>query len=180
MGGIDLCHGRRDDEHHLGDLQALMDERYGDRPPWYRRAATSAAWPSATCRSPGNGGGPDPAGPPQPVAGPVDQGGSASRASPARAAADAARPGPPPAPTPSRCCAPTSAKRPALPFAPSGERSIARAYLKALWRARRLIYLEDQYLWSEDVACALVDALRRSPDLRLIAVALATPTRTGA
>ncbi|HXQ56184.1 MAG TPA: phospholipase D-like domain-containing protein, partial [Actinomycetes bacterium] len=62
------------------------------------------------------------------------------------------------------------AKRPPLPFAPTGERSIARAYLKALWRVRRLVYLEDQYLWSEDVAQALADALRRSPELRLIAV----------
>ena len=30
---------------------------------------------------------------------------------------------------------------------PDGERSIARAYLKALARARALVYLEDQYLW---------------------------------
>jgi hypothetical protein len=36
MGGIDLCHGRRDDEHHLGDPQSVpMDPRYGDRPPWH-------------------------------------------------------------------------------------------------------------------------------------------------
>ena len=40
------------------------------------------------------------------------------------------------------------AKRPRLPFAPEGERSIARAYLKVFQRARRLIYVEDQYLWS--------------------------------
>jgi phosphatidylserine/phosphatidylglycerophosphate/cardiolipin synthase-like enzyme len=71
------------------------------------------------------------------------------------------------------------AKRPPLPFAPSGERSIARAYLKALWRARRLIYLEDQYLWSEDVAQALADALRRSPELRLLAVVPRYPDQDG-
>ena len=36
MGGIDLCHGRRDDERHLGDPQAVeMDERYGPHPPWH-------------------------------------------------------------------------------------------------------------------------------------------------
>ena len=35
-----------------------------------------------------------------------------------------------------------------FPFAPDGERSIARAYLHAFSRARRLVYLEDQYLWS--------------------------------
>src|SRR3954452_5089688 len=33
-GGIDLCHGRRDDEHHEGDPQAIeLDPRYGPRPP---------------------------------------------------------------------------------------------------------------------------------------------------
>ena len=39
-------------------------------------------------------------------------------------------------------------RRTPYPFAPEGERSIARAYLKAFGRARRLVYLEDQYLWS--------------------------------
>ena len=34
-------------------------------------------------------------------------------------------------------------KRPPYPFARKGERSIARAYLKAFPRARRLVYLED-------------------------------------
>ncbi len=37
-------------------------------------------------------------------------------------------------------------------YAKDGERSIARGYTKAVRRARRLIYLEDQYLWSEEVA----------------------------
>src|SRR5690606_41756508 len=41
-----------------------------------------------------------------------------------------------------------------LPYAPAGERSVARAYAKALLRAQRLVYVEDQYLWSEDVARA--------------------------
>ena len=36
VGGIDLCHGRRDDEHHAGDEQAIdLDPRYGPRPPWH-------------------------------------------------------------------------------------------------------------------------------------------------
>ena len=34
------------------------------------------------------------------------------------------------------------------PFAPAGERSVARGYTKALSQARHLIYIEDQYLWS--------------------------------
>jgi phosphatidylserine/phosphatidylglycerophosphate/cardiolipin synthase-like enzyme len=36
VGGIDLCHSRRDDEDHAGDPQAQpMDKRYGPRPPWH-------------------------------------------------------------------------------------------------------------------------------------------------
>ena len=36
VGGIDLCHGRRDDERHDGDEQAIeLDARYGPRPPWH-------------------------------------------------------------------------------------------------------------------------------------------------
>ena len=38
------------------------------------------------------------------------------------------------------------------PFAPDGERSVARGYTKALRRARSLVYVEDQYLWSSEVA----------------------------
>ena len=57
------------------------------------------------------------------------------------------------------------AKRPPFPFAPGGERSVARAYAKALARARSLIYVEDQYFWSREVADILAGALRRRPDL---------------
>jgi phosphatidylserine/phosphatidylglycerophosphate/cardiolipin synthase-like enzyme len=71
------------------------------------------------------------------------------------------------------------AKRPSYPFAPEGERSIARAYLKAFQRARRLVYLEDQYLWSERAAHALADALRRNHRLRVVAVVPRYPDRDG-
>ena len=56
------------------------------------------------------------------------------------------------------------------PFAPHGERSVARGYIKALQRASRLIYIEDQYLWSSDVGDRIARALARNQDLRLIAV----------
>ena len=62
------------------------------------------------------------------------------------------------------------AKRPAYPFAPEGERSIARAYLKALRRARRLVYLEDQYFWSR---------ARRTRARRRVACAPGAPRRRG-
>jgi phosphatidylserine/phosphatidylglycerophosphate/cardiolipin synthase-like enzyme len=55
-------------------------------------------------------------------------------------------------------------------FAPHGERSIARAYNKVVPRARRLIYVEDQYLWSKRVARLFAQALRENPELHLIAV----------
>jgi hypothetical protein len=55
-------------------------------------------------------------------------------------------------------------------FAPHGERSIARAYNKVVPLARRLIYVEDQYLWSKRVAELFARALRDNPDLHLVAV----------
>ena len=61
-------------------------------------------------------------------------------------------------------------RRPRLPYAPRGERSIALAYAKALSRAQRLVYVEDQYLWSMDVARIFAAALRRAPRLQLVAV----------
>jgi phosphatidylserine/phosphatidylglycerophosphate/cardiolipin synthase-like enzyme len=71
------------------------------------------------------------------------------------------------------------AKHPAYPFAPEGERSIARAYLKALRRARRLVYLEDQYFWSERAAHALAEALRAHPGLHVVVVVPRRPDRDG-
>ena len=61
-------------------------------------------------------------------------------------------------------------RRPRYPYAPQGERSIALAYAKALGRAQQLIYVEDQYLWSFDVARIFAAALHRSSRLHLIAV----------
>ena len=70
-------------------------------------------------------------------------------------------------------------RRPGYCFAPDGERSVARGYLKALPRARSLIYLEDQYLWSKPVARVLAAALRDNPGLRLIAVIPRFPDQDG-
>jgi len=49
------------------------------------------------------------------------------------------------------------------PFAPRGEFGIQHAYLAALRGARRLIYLENQYLWSPHVMEVLLAALREPP-----------------
>ena len=60
--------------------------------------------------------------------------------------------------------------RPQTPYAPHGERSVARGYGKAFRRARRLMYLEDQYMWSPHIARLLADALRANPELHVVVV----------
>ena len=179
VGGIDLCHSRRDDAEHLGDAQRQpMAAVYGNRPPWHDvqllvrgpavgdvEATFRERWddPSPLSRNPlrlmhdrMNG----------------DQTNNA--------------PLPPQAPDPAPCGGHAVQllrtypyRRRGFPFAPDGERSIARGYLKALANARSLIYLEDQYLWSIDVARAMAVALRRSPDLRLVAVLPRFPDQDG-
>ena len=57
------------------------------------------------------------------------------------------------------------AKRPPYPFAPDGERSIARMYSKALARARSFIYVEDQYFWSEEIARAVRGGTETRPPI---------------
>ncbi len=49
-------------------------------------------------------------------------------------------------------------------FARRGEFGVAAVYRDAIARARRYIYLENQYLWSEEVVGALVEALERNKD----------------
>jgi phosphatidylserine/phosphatidylglycerophosphate/cardiolipin synthase-like enzyme len=70
--------------------------------------------------------------------------------------------------------------RPPYDFAPDGERSVARGYTKAIKRARRLIYLEDQYMWSGEVARLFAEALRNHPDLHLVVVVPRVPDQDGA
>ena len=65
------------------------------------------------------------------------------------------------------------------PFARGGERSVARGYTKALTKARRLIYVEDQYLWGLHVGDVFTQALRDNPELRVIAVRALLPRPRG-
>jgi phosphatidylserine/phosphatidylglycerophosphate/cardiolipin synthase-like enzyme len=180
VGGIDLCHGRNDTEQHLGDPQPVeLDPRYGPRPAWHdahlevRGPAVGdldhsfrERWDDPT---------------------PMDH------RNPLRARLNAVArepkrptPLPPMPPDPAarghhrvQVLRTYAAKRPPYPFAPQGERSIAGTYLKAFARAQRLIYVEDQYLWSEEAAAALVDALRRAPGLHIVAVVPRHPDRDG-
>jgi phosphatidylserine/phosphatidylglycerophosphate/cardiolipin synthase-like enzyme len=47
-----------------------------------------------------------------------------------------------------------------------GEFTILESYLRALRAAEKLIYLENQFLWSPEIVAVLADKLRRPPDHR--------------
>ena len=179
VGGIDLCHSRRDGPDHHGDVQRqMMAAVYGPRPPWHdvqlaiRGPAVGDVetvfrerWedPQPLSRSPFRWAGDrlhhDDGGSrrlPEQLPDPAPCGGHAVqllRTYPRRAGG--------------------------YPFAPQGERSVARGYSKVVARATSLIYLEDQYLWSEDVANVFARALAASPGLRLLAVLPHYPDQDG-
>jgi phosphatidylserine/phosphatidylglycerophosphate/cardiolipin synthase-like enzyme len=180
VGGIDVSHGRHDDHAHRGDEQAIrLDPRFGSRPPWHDvqlevhgPAVGDLAW---TFRERWE----DPT--------PLDHRNPVRKVA-ALAARERRRPGPlPPEPDDPPGRGPHlvqvlrtyPAKRRPYPFAPTGERSIARAYLKAFRRARSLVYVEDQYLWLTEAARALGDALRRSAALRIVILVPRYPDRDG-
>jgi phosphatidylserine/phosphatidylglycerophosphate/cardiolipin synthase-like enzyme len=181
VGGIDLCHGRADDEVHEGDPQPIgMDERYGPRPAWHdvqlEVRGPAVADLSEIFR--------------ERWTDPTPLGRRVRDRRWFRRLARQLRPVgelPPRLPTPPsagdvavQVLRTYPAKRVPFPFAPRGERSIARAYAKALGRARSLIYVEDQYLWSPEVGRVFAQALTDSPELRLIAVVPRHPDRDGA
>jgi phosphatidylserine/phosphatidylglycerophosphate/cardiolipin synthase-like enzyme len=181
-GGIDLCHSRRDDADHGGDPQAVnMSPKYGDHPPWHDVQLELRG----------------------PVVGVLDTSFRERWTDPTRldlrspvalaqdklTGADLdADPLPPQPPDPEPCGPHTvqvlrtyPSVRTAYPnFAPDGEFSIARGYSKAIKRARRLIYLEDQYMWSSEVAELFAQALRDNPALHLVVVVPRYPDVDGA
>ena len=182
VGGIDLGLSRHDGPDHDGDPQAMeFPEAYGQRPPWH----------DVQCSITG------------PAVGDVEHSfrerwyGSSvlDLSSPIRSLIDrvymagqmAGRELPEPLEDPPRMGThavqilrtyPARLRR--YPFAPLGERTIDYAYRKAFKRGRRLIYLEDQYLWAPFVADLLADALRENPDLHLIAIVPRYPDKQGA
>ncbi len=170
VGGIDLARARRDDSNHFGDpVSRPFPAEYGEIPAWHDMQVQLEGPTVRDVEDVFRERWEDPA--------------ALSRL-PWHAIPDILRgttrepselPEPRPVPAPAGTCAVQllrtyPRRRPAYPFATKGERSAARAYAKALRRARRLIYVEDQYLWSVDVARVFAAALRRSPDLRLIIV----------
>lgn len=179
VGGIDLCHSRRDDSDHRGDHQKQpMAKIYGSRPPWHdvhlAIRGPAVADVEATFRERWE----DPA----PLTrNPVNVVSQWLRRDDHRAA-------PLPAPLPDPDARGTARvqllrtygnRHPGYPFAPDGERSVAHAYGKVVSRAQSLIYLEDQYLWSAEVVACFARALRDNPDLHFIAVIPHHPDQDG-
>lgn len=180
VGGIDLCHSRRDGREHGGDPQPQsINPAYGPRVPWHDAQAAIRGPAVGDVETVFRERWTDPA--------PLSR-------SPLRVAAGllkhedtSADPLPAQLPDP-ETCGPHAVqllrtypnlRGAGFPFAPSGERSVARGYAKVLRRARRLIYLEDQYLWSAQVARDFAAALREHPDLRVLAVIPSHPDQGG-
>lgn len=179
VGGIDLCHSRRDDAGHGGDPQVLpMASAYGATPAWHdvQLAVQGPAvfdletvfrerWDDTTpltlhpgrrlssllTREPLQPAPLEPQDPPPPV--PPHEGDGASTLS----AVQVLRTYPDIDPV-------------GYDFAPEGERSIQAGLAKALKQARSLVYVEDQYLWSSEVGELFATALSDRPDLRMVFV----------
>lgn len=179
LGGIDLCHSRRDTAEHDGDPQPLpIAAVYGPTPAWHdvQVAISGPAvhdvettfrerWEDSlpltlnpgrrlTSWVQGEQQVADPLGPQWPPP-PVAPG-------PGTAGVQIARTYPPLLPV-------------GHTFAPDGERSIALGNTKAVARAQRLIYVEDQYFWSDEVGTHFATALRNNPQLRLVVVLPSVP-----
>ena len=170
IGGIDLDHGSRDDADHRGDRQSVgADPVYGPNPAYHdlqlqlqgpvvREAEETfrERWqnPAPVTRLPWHV--------------------IPDRIHGLRRIASPLPPALPDPPATGTCAVQLlrtyPRRRPRYPYAPRGERSIALAYTKAVGRAEQLIYIEDQYLWSFDVARIFAAALQRSSRLHLIGV----------
>ncbi len=170
VGGVDLCHTRRDTSAHDGDPQAVtMGRAWGPRPPWHdahlRVQGPAVGDVEASFRERWND--------PTPLE--LDPVGLANGY--LHRDDEHAQPLPPQLPDPKprgsaavQVLRTYPAKLPRFPFAPRGERSIARAYGKTIAQARSLIYVEDQYFWNPEVVACFAQALEDSPQLRLILV----------
>lgn len=181
VGGIDLCHSRRDDEAHGGDRQVLpMAAVYGPRPAWHD-VQVAVRGPAVhdvetTFRERWEDGTPLTLNP------------GRSLSSFLQGEDQTPRPlgeqWPPPPPAGGTSAVQVVRTYPKIlprsyDFAPDGERSIALSNTKAIGRARRLVYVEDQYFWSEQVGNHFATALAANPDLRLVVVLPMRPDLEG-
>jgi phosphatidylserine/phosphatidylglycerophosphate/cardiolipin synthase-like enzyme len=179
VGGIDLCHSRHDGPDHRGDGQRQpMARVYGARPPWHDIQLAVRGPAVADVETVFRERWEDPA--------PLTQNPINWISERIRRDDRTPRPLPPQwldPPTTGRTniqlLRTYPKRRQGYPFAPDGERSVARAYNKVINRAHSLIYLEDQYFWSTNIVTCFADALRTSPDLHLIAVVPHHPDQDG-
>jgi phosphatidylserine/phosphatidylglycerophosphate/cardiolipin synthase-like enzyme len=183
VGGIDLCHGRRDDADHQGDRQPVeMARAYGPTPAWHDvqvaihgpavhdvETTFRERWEDSTplTLSPG-----------RILSSLVHR----EDLSPDPLGAQAA---PPPVRPEGHEIVQILRTYPVIypksyDFAPDGERSVMLGNTKAIAMAERLVYVEDQYFWSEDVGEHFAGALRDKPDLRLVVVLPLVPNLDGA
>ncbi len=180
VGGIDLGHSRHDDHEHRGDPQRQpMPRRYGPTPAWHDAMVEIRGPAVADVECCFRERWDDPTSPQhaRPWLWAVD------RIRDLRSRSWAL---PEPLPRPPQAghdCVQLlrtyPSQSPPYPFAPDGERTVARGYHKALGRARRLVYVEDQFLWSVTVARVFADALRRTPELHMVAVLPRYPDSEG-
>lgn len=183
VGGIDLCHSRRDDRDHHGDPQALpMASAYGSRPAWHDVHASVRGpavydvettfrerWQDST-----------------PLTMNLARG-LASRLQDEDLTPRPLMPQAPPPPVIEGAHDAVQVLRtyPAIlpkgyDFAPDGERSVVLGSSKAVGLARRLIYVEDQYLWSETIGEMFAVALRENPGLRIVVILPLVPDEDSA
>ena len=190
VGSLDLAHSRRDDAAHRGDRQRMsFGSSYGRHPSWHdvhtavlgpavgdvetvfrerwedRAPLSLLPWQVFSdllrrlLRRPAPL-------PPQRAAPPAVTGSAAAG----------------PGPSATGSCAVQllrtyPRRRPRYPFAPEGETSVAAAHARALRRARRLVYVEEQFLWSREVADVFADALRTTAGLQLVVLVPRHPKR---
>jgi phosphatidylserine/phosphatidylglycerophosphate/cardiolipin synthase-like enzyme len=172
LGGIDLAYGRHDDGRHVGDPQRalLAEDNYGPTPPWHdvQLQVHGPAVDDIAMTFRERWEDPSPLDVPSPWR--LRQHRRALQPRTPTPLTSEPRVTPGEGPLSVQVLRTYPKRRSQYPFAPEGERSIARAYQKAFARAEHLIYLEDQYLWSYAATRAVCAALRRSRDLRFIAV----------
>ena len=179
VGGIDLCHSRHDGPEHAGDPQRQpMAKVYGARPPWHDVQLAIRGPAVADVETVFRERWQDPT--------PLTRNPVGLLSERIRHDDRTAGALPPRLPDPDRCGSKNiqllrtyPARRHGYPFAPAGERSVARGYRKAVSRAHSLIYVEDQYLWSTGVVSCFARALSEDPALRLIAVVPHHPDQDG-
>lgn len=183
VGGIDLCNGRRDDAKHQGDRQAVdMARAYGPTPAWHD-VQVAIQGPAVhdvetTFRERWEDSTPLTLNPGRLLASFVHR----EDLSPEPLGEQAP---PPPARPDGHEVVQIIRTFPVIypksyDFAPEGERSVMLGNTKAIAQADRLVYVEDQYLWSEEVGEHFAGALRAKPDLRLVIVLPIVPDREGA